>query len=224
MPINSFPYKILSIPIGSHKIKIAQIENPEFIFDEFLKKKSDDAYQKDERIPYWADLWPSSIALSEYLSENACLVKGIQVIEIGCGLALAGIVAAKLGGHVILTDYLPEALEFAEYNWKLNFTSKANIQLLDWRNPGKINPADVLIASDVAYESRSFNPLLKALKVLVKKDGLILISEPNRKFAKEFFKKIKNEGYIITEEIRNVFKDGLHNKISIYSLKQKELF
>ena len=220
MPLKSIPFKVLSLPIGNYKIKIAQIENPEFLFDDFLNKKPEDEDFKDEQIPYWADLWPSAIALSEFLVDNSKLVKDKSVLEIGCGLGLVGIVAAKLGGLVTLTDYLPAALEFAEYNWKLNFKTKADVQLLDWRKPQNILPVDVLLASDIAYESRSFKPLLKALKVLVKKDGLILIGEPNRKFAKEFFTDIKNEGYFISDEARTVFKDGLKNKITIYLLKK----
>lgn len=220
MSLKSFPFKILSIPIGNYKIQIAQIENPEFLFDDFLKKKPEDEDFKDEQIPYWADLWPSAIALSEFLVDNSKLVKEKNVLEIGCGLGLAGIVAAKLGGMVTLTDYLRAALEFAEYNWNLNFKTKANVQLLDWRKPQNISPADVLLASDIAYESRSFKPLLKALKVLVKKEGLILISEPNRKFAKEFFTDLKNEGYTLSDEFRTVVKDALQNKITIYMLKR----
>lgn len=216
----SFPFKILSLVIGRHKIRIAQIENPEFLFDEFLKKNPEDVELKDEQIPYWADLWPSSIALSEFLSDNADLVKGMQVIEIGCGLGLPGIVAAKLGGNVTLTDYLPAALEFAKYNWELNFNSKAVIHLLDWRKPGNISKVDVLLASDVAYESRAFKPLLKAIKSMVKKDGLILISEPNRKFASEFFIELKNAGYIFTKENRKIVKDSIQNNVSIYALRQ----
>ena len=220
MSLKSFPFKVLSLPIGNYKIQIAQIENPEFLFDDFLNKKPEDEDFKDEQIPYWADLWPSAIALSEFLVDNSKLVKDKSVLEIGCGLGLVGIVAAKLGGLVTLTDYLPAALEFAEYNWKLNFKTKADVQLLDWRKPQNILPVDVLLASDIAYESRSFKPLLKALKVLVKKDGLILIGEPNRKFAKEFFTDLKNEGYFITDEVRTVIKDGLKNKITIYLLKK----
>ena len=220
MSLKSFPFKVLSLPIGNYKIQIAQIENPEFLFDDFLKKKPEDEDFKDEQIPYWADLWPSAIALSEFLVDNSKLVKDKSVLEIGCGLGLVGIVAAKLGGLVTLTDYLPAALEFAEYNWKLNFKTKADVQLLDWRKPQNILPVDVLLASDIAYESRSFKPLLKALKVLVKKDGLILIGEPNRKFAKEFFTDLKNEGYFISDEVRTVIKDGLKNKITIYLLRK----
>jgi predicted nicotinamide N-methyase len=220
MTIYSHSFKVLSLPIGKHTIQIAQIESPESLFDEFLNRSNDDVELTDERIPYWADLWPSAIALSEFISENENLVAGKKILEIGCGLGLAGIVAAKYGGNVMLTDYLPAALEFVAYNWKLNFTTEADTRLLDWRNPQGIPPVDVLLASDVAYESRAFKPLLKAIKTLVKKDGIVLISEPNRKFAKEFFDELKKEKYSFTESIKNVVKDGIENKISIYILKQ----
>ena len=101
-----------------------------------------------------------------------------------------------------------------------DFNSVAYVRLLDWRSPEKFSPFDVLIASDVAYESRSFKPLLKALKLLVKPDGIVLISEPNRKFAKEFFNELNKDGFTMTSEIRNVNKDGLKYKISIYQLNR----
>ena len=219
MPVHAYPFNILEIPIGNYLIKIAQLKNPEILFDELLKNNFDHPDLIDERIPYWSELWPSAIALSEYIFDNPDLANGKEITEIGCGLGLPGIVAAKIGGNVTLTDYLPAALEFAEYNWDLNFSSKANTRFLDWRNPADIIPADVLLASDVAYERRNFNPLLKSFNLLVKKDGLILISEPNRKFAKEFFTEIKNAGFVITEEIRIISKDGIQNKISVFLLR-----
>ena len=107
---NSYPFKIHSIKIGTYQVRIAQLENPELLFDELLKNDLGHEDLQDERIPYWGELWPSSIALSEFLNENSELISGKKIIEIGCGLGLAGIVAAKLGGTVTLTDYLPAAL------------------------------------------------------------------------------------------------------------------
>ena len=214
----SYPFKIHSIKIGTYQVRIAQLENPELLFDELLKNDSGHEDLQDERIPYWGELWPSSIALSEFLNENSELISGKKIIEIGCGLGLSGIVAAKLGGVVTLTDYLPAALEFASYNWKLNFSSDANVRILDWRSPGKISPVDVLIASDVAYESRAYNPLLKTMKSLLKKNGIVILSEPNREFTKEFINEFKKNNFIIKQETRIILKDGIKYKVTIYIL------
>jgi predicted nicotinamide N-methyase len=215
----SHPLKIVEVKVGKRIVKIAIVQDPLYLFDELLSKDPEHADVKDERIPYWSELWPSSIAMAEYLEENPFLVKDKQVLEIGCGLGLPGVVAGALGGKVILTDYLNEALDFATYNWKLNNPNPADTRLLDWRSPVAIEPADVLLASDVAYESRSFLPLVKAISQLVKKDGTIIIAEPNRKFAKEFFLSIKQAGYNVQEEIREVIKDNIRNIISIYFIR-----
>ena len=220
MPVNSYSFKINSISIGNHTVRIAQLENPEALFDELLNNHSEHEDIIDERIPYWGELWPSSIGLSEFLSAFPELVQGKKVIEIGCGLGLAGIVAVKCGAEVTLTDYLPAAIEFATYNWELNFSSQPQVKILDWRSPKGFTPADVLLASDVAYESRSFKPLLKAMKMLINKNGKIIISEPNRNFAKEFINEFKNEKFSVTSEIRNIVKDSIKYKISIYLLEQ----
>ena len=49
-------------------------------------------------------VWPSSRYLGELLCQNMNLVKGKQILELGCGSGLSGIVASKLGANVIFTD------------------------------------------------------------------------------------------------------------------------
>ena len=213
-----FPYKIYDYFFGKISVKIAQIENPELLFDELLKKDAQSPDITDEQIPYWAEIWPSSIALSEYIAANPGLVKGKKIIELGCGLSMPGIVAGKFGAEVLLTDYLKEAIDFAEYNWSLNFDHPAKTQLLDWRNPKNTIPADVILASDVAYESRLFDPLISLLKKIVKQDGIILISEPNRKFAKTFTDELKKSWTNIFTENKIIVKDGIKYTISVYQI------
>ena len=91
---------------------------------------------------------------------------------------------------------------------------------MDWRSIENVSPVDVLLASDIAYESKSFVPIILALKSLVKKDGIILLSEPNRVFAKKFFKDLQDE-FSFSLEIKMIEKDGIKNKISVYTLKKK---
>jgi predicted nicotinamide N-methyase len=158
------------------------------------------------------------MALSEFIAQNPAIVRGKNVLEIGCGLGLPGIISAIIGANVILTDYLAGALKFAEYNWKLNVKTPPDIRLLDWRHRSNIAPVDVLLASDVAYESRSFLPLLNAFKSLIRKNGIVILSEPNRKFAREFFEQLKTEGFHLTEHVKNVVKDNIRYKVSIYIL------
>jgi predicted nicotinamide N-methyase len=216
----SYPAEILQLEIGQLIVKLAQIKDPEKLFDELLNKSKDHPDVINESIPYWGELWPSAIGLSQFMAENVNLISEKNILEIGCGLGLPGIVASLLGGNVILTDYLPAALQYAEYNWKLNIVSAPDMRLLDWRNIENVSPSDVLLASDIAYESKSFVPIILALKSLVKKDGIILLSEPNRIFAKKFIKELQ-DSFTFSQEIRIIEKEGIKNKISIYCLKKK---
>ncbi len=185
----------IQVSIEHIPIELLQITNIDALFEALLQQSPDDIAVKDERIPYWAELWPSAIAMSRYLVRNQLINKDLFVLEIGCGLGLPGIVAGKYGAKTTLTDYLPEALEFAKQNWALNNATQANFQVLDWREPIDIEPADLLLASDVAYEARLYKYLPDAFRKLCKPNGKIILSEPNRPFSKDFLRQLPQQGF-----------------------------
>lgn len=113
----------LALNIAGIPIKILQITNVDDLYEELIAKGETHEDVKDERIPYWAELWPAAIGLSQYLIEFDIIKDIKNVIEIGCGLGLPGIIAGKLGANVIFTDYLEEALHFTQQNWELNSPS-----------------------------------------------------------------------------------------------------
>jgi predicted nicotinamide N-methyase len=198
-----------------------EADDPSQLFDELLAKGDDHPDVKDERIPYWSQIWPSSIALSQYIAENPYLVNGKVVLEIGCGPALAGITAGLCNATVELTDYMQEAIDLAAHNWKLNIQSPPKTSLFDWRYPGD-KKAEVILASDVAYESRAFEPLLNAFKSILSESGIILMSEPNRKFSSAFFEELNKSGFTFSQTDKIVEKDEIKYVISIYLVKRTE--
>ena len=204
--------------VGNFNFKVLRIKDIDTLFSLLLNKTHADISFTDERMPYWADLWPSAIALSEYITEHSAIVKNQDVIELGCGLGLPGMVASNLGGKVLMTDYLEEALSFARLNWEQNLSSVFNSELVDWRNIDDKKKYDIVLASDVAYENRSFQPLLIALKSLVKKNGRILLSEPNRKFSSPFIELLKTE-FKIKKTNRPIQLDSIDYVISIYECR-----
>jgi predicted nicotinamide N-methyase len=173
----------------------------------------------DERIPYWADLWPSAIALSRYLIREALVAPGMDVLEIGCGLALPGIVAGRLSGRVTLSDYLEEALLLARHNWKQNLEAKAVFRRMDWRNPDPALAADLVLASDVAYELRAFEPLVGAFQALCRPGGSIVVSEPNRAIARSFLDELQLEGFAKQHAFVTGRYDGLDYGVHIYHFR-----
>ncbi|MEL6132101.1 MAG: methyltransferase domain-containing protein, partial [Bacteroidota bacterium] len=190
----TFPLTHFEIEIKGHKFELAGVEDVDGLLDALLAKGPESEAVKDEQIPYWADLWHAAIGMSHYLIEPVSLKPGEEVLELGCGMGLCGIVAAELGAKVVMTDYLPEATALATYNWMLNRAETPDVRLLDWRNPDPSWAADVLMASDVAYEARAHEPLLHAFRTLVKPGGRIFLSEPGRPHAAAWLKSLSQEG------------------------------
>ena len=72
------------------------------------------AFEADERIPYWANVWESALVLAEDLASSAG--SGLSLIELGCGLGLPALVAARQGFLVTATDYEEAVLEGVRFN------------------------------------------------------------------------------------------------------------
>ncbi len=101
-----------AIMASSHQTAVAA--GPER-YDEVMEELCSRAIT--DRPAYWAQLWPSAIALARRLAREPALVCGRSVLEVGCGLGL-GAVAASLAGasSVLATDVEPDALVFASAN------------------------------------------------------------------------------------------------------------
>lgn len=169
---------------AGRRIALSQVQD----LDELLERV--DVLDEDERLPYWAEYWPSAFALADYLLTGE-RVQGRQVVEIGCGMGLVGLAAALSGAEVVLTDYDPHALLLAELNLLQNGVTGATTALLDWRHPDLGQTFDVVLAADILYERRSFEPVLHAIQDLLTPTGVALVAEPGREVARAFFEDLE---------------------------------
>lgn len=207
------------VELDGCSIGLTLISNLDELLDELLAKGADHEDVRDERIPYWAELWPSALALGRHLIRAGRVQPGAQVLEIGCGLGLPGIVAGMLGAEVTFTDYLPDALDFARHNWAQNLGRPAQFRLLDWRAPEPELAADIVLASDVAYEKRAFPHLPNAFRTLCRPGGIILASDPCRSSAGEFYDHIlPKEGFRVQAFPSQEIFNGHPFNIRVYEI------
>jgi predicted nicotinamide N-methyase len=143
----------------------------------------------DEFLPYWAELWPSAITLARRLARDDA-VAGRRVLEVGCGLGLPALAAARAGADVVATDWAAEAVAATTGNAQANaLTVRALIG--DWRDPAPLvalGPFDLVVAADVLYEERHADPLLTLLAAL--QAPRILLADPSRTTATAFLEQI----------------------------------
>src|SRR4051812_23309300 len=91
------------------------------------------AFEEDEFLPYWAELWPSGVALARAIATRS--LKRASVLELGCGLGLPSLAAALAGGRVLATDWSPAAVELPPAHAERNGAALENPGL-SWAAPG----------------------------------------------------------------------------------------
>lgn len=204
---------LLEIP--GHRIRVTRIADAEALLADIEPL----TFAEDERLPYWAELWPSAVALSHYLVRHLDL-EGRRVLELGCGLGLVSVVAALRGARVLCTDHDEAALHFARRNARGNACNGVRFRLVDWRCPALRRRYDCILAADVIYESRSFVPLVSLLKRYLARGGMAVIAEPGRLNAPPFFNLLKQRGFTYRRHTQRVQWDGDH-RISIYVIRHE---
>ncbi|MEO1743353.1 MAG: methyltransferase domain-containing protein, partial [Cyanobacteria bacterium J06629_9] len=119
------------------------------------------AFESDEYLPYWANLWPSA----QMLAEAILLADQLPpvAIEIGCGLGLSGLAALSRGCQVTFSDYDATALQFAAQNARQNGFTQFEIVQMDWRHPPEGLQVPWILAADVIYESRQVLPVVQLI-------------------------------------------------------------
>jgi predicted nicotinamide N-methyase len=133
--------------------------------------------------PYWAVLWRSSVTLASELDRAE--LSGRRVIELGCGLGLPSIAAAKGGAEVLATDAAADALPIVQRNAEANDVSLQTV-VADWSAPEQLvdhGPFDYVVASDVLYERQGVAALLSLLPQLA---STALIADPGRPASHAF--------------------------------------
>lgn len=204
------------IALGGRKFLLERVRNVNEMIDEAV----DDPDNTDGRLPYWAELWPSAYALTEYVVENGSLFEGKRVLELGCGLGLTTVALAQARPSSLLsTDYEEKALERTRQNLRLNRAAPwPRLRLLDWRCIDIEERFDIIIGSDIVYEKKVFEPLQEVFDQLLAADGSIIVAEPNRMAAKKFFQLLESTGYRISSLEKTVQWEEHETDVTIRTL------
>lgn len=162
-------------------------------------------YANDERLPYWADLWPSGRALASELAEQD--IAGKRILELGAGLALPCLVALARGAVPLATDWYAPALAFAQANAHAAGVGELATMVVDWSSPPAElfarGPFDMIIGADIAYERRHAAQLSELLARLAAPGAIVVIADPRRPDAHGLIDALRAAGwpYVRTERI-----------------------
>lgn len=168
------------------------------------------AYAADEYVPYWPTVWPAARMLAKVIVRERweAYPQPVRVLEVGCGLGLAGIAGLARGLHVTFSDVDETALKFAADNARLNGFHTFETIPIDFRCPPDDRKYPVVIGSDLMYEERLVNPLVGLLRAVLAPGGVCLITDPDRTPARVFRWKLAEAGYDVTPELVRAGEPG----------------
>jgi ETFB lysine methyltransferase len=154
---------------------------------------SEEDMVRDDRLPYWADIWPSSRVLARQLAGETG--DGRTLLELGAGLGLVAIGAMRAGYDVLASDYYDDALLFTAANAWRTLRREPRMRMVDWRDlPADLGVADRVVAADVLYEDR-YPPLVaNVIAKTLASQGVATIADPGRPMVEAFFALLPGHG------------------------------
>ena len=188
------------VPIGGRDLRLLRPRDAEALLDE-------EAFEREEFLPYWAELWPSSLALARAIAGRA--LRGARTLELGCGLGLPSIAAAFAGGRVLATDWSAEAVDMTATNAERNDAAVETL-VCSWTEPEPLlarAPWDLVLASDVLYEARNGDVLLELLPRLGRE---VLLADPGRKPAGRFLEAASRDWEIRSQRAAELANGAVH--------------
>ena len=202
------------ILIAGREVRIHHPRNADALIDE-------QAFEDDERLPYWADVWPSARVLAERVATMP--VDDRRFLELGCGAGLVSVAAAIAGFDVTATDYYEEALRFTALNVLLNTGALIDTRIGDWRRfPHDIGRFELVVASDVLYEQPHAGLIAGVLDRTLTARGSAVIADPGRIAAPQFVDECKERGMPAAILDRITFEEGnIRQTIDLYEVRRR---
>lgn len=195
------------------------------VFDMIRPQNADDLiseadYVKDERLPYWADIWPASVVLGDWLLTHP---SSVRTLELGCGSGLVTTSAVRSGRSVMATDYYDDAVLFAKANAILNVGKAPDIRMVDWSSfPDDLGEFDMVLASDVLYEPRYPPMVAEAISKSLAPEGVAIVADPGRVAAPMFPGELETRNLqILKKETIPYSLNAISQKIDLYHIGRK---
>jgi predicted nicotinamide N-methyase len=195
-----FAVRTDAIRIGSIDLNFIRVADPDKVLDDVCAQEEASRAgikpKRPLRMPYWAAVWESAAAVGQHLQTAHPSLVGVNALDLGCGMGLAGMVLAAMGARVTLGDIETAALLFAAVN-VLPWESRCDVRRIDWQTDRLGRQFDLIVGSDVLYERAQWDFIEPFLTMHLAASGKVVIGEPGRPKAEEFPAWIRARGWTL---------------------------
>jgi predicted nicotinamide N-methyase len=200
-----FSHTHFTIAAGKEHLNLASPANP----DDVLEGMTNEQYEKDKFMPYWAYQWPCATVIYNYLCAHATTIipQNSLVCELGCGLGILSALLNKNRIKSIAIDIAPDACKYADYNIKSNGAGSA-VVCLDWRAIPFTAEFDFVIGADILYEDRWIPTVLGFLDQTLKTGGSAIFADPQRNWWPVFKRAAQEKQYLLSTILMEKINEG----------------
>lgn len=189
--------------VGGEQLLIEGIDDFDTACTELARRGASVHARYQSLCPMFGVVWPAARGLCRRLSEVP--LRGRTVLELGCGLALPALVAARCGARVTATDQHPDTEAFLRRNLELNGIRDVRYTTFDWEGtlPHGVRERsfDHVIGSDVLYTIDMPEVLAAAYERFMGPRGTGWLTDPGRPWLAEFIDACERRGLAVHDDI-----------------------
>jgi predicted nicotinamide N-methyase len=168
--------------------------------------------------PYWAKVWASAHAMTQFLQEEPSWVQNKRVLEIGAGVGIPSFCIASKTKKITISDYAPDAVVLIQKNIELLKLNNTQAACIDWNNVSDDIIADTILLSDTNYEPAAHNNLVVLINRFINNGSSIILATPNRLASNPFIERISK--YITSTKKYSIPENDTNKEIVVMVLKK----
>jgi len=161
--------------------------------------------------PLFGMIWPSGIQLATRLASRPVCANE-RILEIGCGLGLASLVAQHRGARITASDCHPLAETFLDENARLNDLPLLRYKYGQWGSQAVADPEDdtavlasqydLIIGSDLLYDRDMPKDLAQFIDRHAAPQAEVWLVDPNRGHRPAFNRHMATHGFVLAADER----------------------
>jgi predicted nicotinamide N-methyase len=202
--------RLHSVPAGGGIIALWQVDDLERHVDRRTLLAADDAPEP----PYWAHLWSGARVLADAVPPRSG-----RVVELGCGLGLPGLVAARHGARVTFVDRERAPLAFVRASALANGLGTADVVAADFTAGTLRGSFDIVLLAEVLYDRAAFPAVARAIAAALAPGGLALLADGARIDTRAFYPELGALGLRVETTSHRVQADGVTETIALCAIR-----
>jgi predicted nicotinamide N-methyase len=208
--IAGYGARLTHVPVGGHGVALWQVDDLERYVDRHALLAGEDPPDP----PYWAHLWAGARVLA-----GAVPAGPARAVELGCGLGLPGLVAARGGARVTFVDRVPEPLAFVRASALANGLAPVSLVTADLTRGALRSRFDLVLLAEVLYDRAAFPAVARAVADLLAPGGLALLTDGMRVDTRAFYPQLAALGLGVETTHHPTDADGVSESIALSRIR-----